>query len=391
MAKQSSNTAKVNERLKLAEQAAAQGNMQAAANYAQAAAAYSKSPASNANVAKVVAAYSAAAATPAPVATPVVPSGGDTGGGGGWDPNDPNSPANVQAAADNAARLRDEAARSAQALIDQANEARRQQNAINTMKGVLEQMGMMSLYNRVVNFVKEGYEPDAVMVLIRTTPEYKQRFPAMEALAAKGRAISEAEYISYEQTAAGLERRYGLPQGMLMSSVTQLLTNEVSASELNDRVLLASAASIQAPREVKDTFRQYYGIDEGGMTAYFLDPNKATPLLEKQYAASLIGTEATRQGVGLNVFGAENLQSLGITQEQARTGFGNVAAARGLTEGRGDIVTEETLIQGQVAGNEQAQKEIERAAMGRLGRFQGGGEFLQTQQGVVGLGTAATR
>lgn len=386
MAKQSSNTQKVNERLKLAEQAAAQGNMQAAANYAQAAAAYSKSPASNANVAKVVAAYSAAAAAPAPVPTPVVPeSGTDTG----YTPG--NSPSEVQAQADAAAAARDAAARAAQALIDQANEARRQQNAINTMKGVLEQMGMMSLYNRVVNFVKEGYEPDAVMVLIRTTPEYKQRFPAMEALAAKGRAISEAEYISYEQTAAGLERRYGLPQGMLMSSVTQLLTNEVSASELNDRVLLASAASIQAPREVKDTFRQYYGIDEGGMTAYFLDPNKATPLLEKQYAASLIGTEATRQGVGLNVFGAENLQSLGITQEQARTGFGNVAAARGLTEGRGDIVTEETLIQGQVAGNEQAQKEIERAAMGRLGRFQGGGEFLQTQQGVVGLGSAATR
>lgn len=297
----------------------------------------------------------------------------------------------VQSNADAAAAARDAAARAAQALIDQANEQNRQRNAINTMKGVLEQMGMMSLYERVVGFVKEGYEPEAVMVLIRTTPEYKTRFPAMDALAAKGRAISEAEYISYEQTASGLERRYGLPQGMLMSSVTQLLTNEVSASELNDRVILASAAAVQAPREVKDTFRQYYGIDDGGMTAYFLDPNKATPLLEKQYAASLIGTEATRQGVGIDVFGAENLQNLGITQEQARTGFGQVAGARGLTEGRGDIVTQETLIQGQVAGNEQAQKEIERAAQGRLGRFQGGGEFLQTQQGAIGLGSAATR
>lgn len=378
------NTQKVNERLQLAEQAAAQGNFEAARNYAQAAAAFSKSPASNANVSNVIAAYSAAAATPAPTPTPTTQDQAP-------DPNDPNSPSNVQRQADDAAAARESAARAAQALIDQANEQNRQRNAINTIKGVLESMGMMSLYNRVVGFVQEGYEPDAVMVLIRTTPEYKARFPAMEALAAKGRAISEAEYISYEQTASGLERRYGLPDGMLMSSVTQLLTNEVSASELNDRVLLASAAAIQAPTEVKDTFRQYYGIDDGGMTAYFLDPNKATPLLEKQYAASLIGTEATRQGVGIDVFGAENLQSLGISQEQARTGFGNVAASRGLTEGRGDTVTQETLIQGQVAGNEQAQREIERAAQGRLGRFQGGGEFLQTQQGVVGLGSAATR
>lgn len=373
------NTQKVNERLRLAEEAAAQGNFEAARNYAQAAAGFSKSPASNANVSNVIAAYSAAAATPAPTPTQEqqLPPG--------------NTPSEVQAQADAAAAARDAAARAAQALIDQANEQNRQRNAINTIRGVLEQMGMMSLYNRVVGFVQEGYDPDAIMVLIRTTPEYKARFPAMEALTAKGRAISEAEYIAYEQTASGLERRYGLPEGMLMGSVTQLLTNEVSASELNDRVILASAAAIQAPREVKDTFRQYYGIDDGGMTAYFLDPNKATPLLEKQYAASLIGTEATRQGVGIDVFGAENLQSLGITQEQARTGFGNVAASRGLTEGRGDTVTQETLIQGQVAGNEQAQREIERAAQGRLGRFQGGGEFLQTQQGVVGLGSAATR
>jgi hypothetical protein len=309
--------------------------------------------------------------------------------GSGFTPG--NSPSEVQAQADAAAAARDAAARSAQAAIDAANESRRQQNALSTLKGVLESLGMTNLYDRVAGFVKEGYDPDAVMVLIRTTPEYKQRFPAMEALSAKGRAISEAEYISYEQTAAGLERRYGLPTGMLMGNVTDLLTNEVSASELNDRVMLASSAAIQAPSDIRDTFQQYYGIDQGGMTAYFLDPDIATPLLEKQYASAVIGTEAARQGVGINAYSAENLQSLGISQEQARTGFANVAATQGFTEGRGDIVTQDTLIQGQVAGNEQARKDIERVAMGRLGRFQGGGEFLQTQQGVVGLGSAATR
>lgn len=381
----SNNTQKVNERLALAEQAAAAGNMQAAANYAQAAAAYSKSAASNANVAKVVAAYSAAAAAPTPAPAVAPAPSGDYG----YTPG--NSPSEVQAQADAAAAARDAAARSAQAAIDAANEARRQQNAIATMESLLKQYGMESLYNTVVNYIKAGYDADAVSVLIRTTPEYKQRFPAMEALAKKGRSISEAEYISYEQTAAGLERRYGLPTGMLMTNVTDLLTNEVSAAELNDRVLLASAAALQSPQDIKDTFKNYYGIDQGGMTAYFLDPDIATPLLEKQYASAVIGTEAARQGVGINAYGAENLQALGITQEQARTGFGEVAASRGLTEGRGDIVTEETLIQGRLAGSQQAQRDIERAAMGRLGRFQGGGEFLQTQQGVVGLGSAATR
>ena len=229
------------------------------------------------------------------------------------------------------------------------------------------------------------------MILIRTTPEYKQRFPAMAALAAKGRAISESEYIAYESAASTLERRYGLPRGMLMGNVTNLLENEVSAAELNDRVLLASAASVQAPQDIRDQFKQYYGIDQGGLTAYFLDPEKAQPLLEKQYAAAVIGTEAARQGVGVDVYGAENLQMLGVSQEQAREGFGRVAGARDLTSGRGDIVTEKELIAGTLAGDQAAQQATQRAIGGRLGRFQGGGEFLQTQQGAVGLGTAATR
>lgn len=286
-------------------------------------------------------------------------------------------------------RMREQMA--AQAAQEAAVEARRQQNAIATMKALLTEMGLNSLYERTVQFIKDGYNADAVMVLIRTTPEYKTRFPAMEALAAKGRAMSEGEYIEYERTAAGLERRYGLPSGMLMGSVTDLLTNEVSASELNDRVMLASAASIQAPDDVKRQFRDFYGINDGGMTAYFLDPEKATPLLEKQYASALIGVEAARQGVGIDVFGAENLAQLGISQEEARTGFGQISRAQPLTQGRGDIVTQQELLAGTFEQSEEALRSIERASRARVGRFQGGGQFAGEREGVTGLGTAATR
>lgn len=275
--------------------------------------------------------------------------------------------------------------------IRAAEEARRVQNASAVMKSLLTEYNMASLYDTVVGYIKQGYDPDAVMVLIRTTPEYKQRFPAMEALAKKGRAISEAAYIEYEKQAAGLERRYGFPTGMLMDSVTDLLTNEVSASELNDRVILASAAAIQAPDDIKNQFMNYYGIDVGGLAAYFLDPTKATPLLEKQFASSVIGTEAARQGIGIDAYSAENLQGLGITQEQAREGFGTVARGRNLSQGRGDVATQEQLIQGTFAQNEEAQRAIERAQKARTGRFQGGGGFASSTQGVTGLGTAATR
>lgn len=297
----------------------------------------------------------------------------------------------VQSNADAAAKERLNAQLAADAKATAAQETTRQNNAIQVVQSLLQQYNLSSLYNTVVDYVKNGYDPEAISVLIRTTPEYQQRFPAMAALSAKGRAISEADYINFEQQASALERRYGLPEGMLMGNVTELLTNEVSGTELNDRVVLASAAAIQAPQEVKDTFKNYYGIDSGGMTAYFLDPDKATPLLEKQFAASVIGTEAARQGVGIDVYGAENLQGLGITQEQARTGFGTVAASKGLTAGAGDTVTQQELVAGTLGKDQAAQQNVERAAASRVGRFQGGGNFAQQNGQNVGLGSAATR
>lgn len=271
-------------------------------------------------------------------------------------------------------------------------ETQRQNNAIAAIKGMLDQYGLSSLYDKIVSYVKEGYDADTVMVLIRTTPEYKARFPAMEALQAKKRGISEAAYIQYEQLASGLERRYGLPENMLMSNVTKMLTNEVSASELNDRVELAASAAIQAPQDVRNMFQNYYNIGLGGQTAYFLDPDVAMPLLEKQFASAQIGTEAARQGIGINAYSAENLQSLGINQESARQGFSTVASEMGLTRGFGDVATQEELISGNLLQNEQARKSIERSRGAKIGAFQGGGGFASGygQQSQSAIGSSST-
>jgi hypothetical protein len=273
----------------------------------------------------------------------------------------------------------------------QRQEDQRRQNAAATMRALLESYNMLPLFDRVKGYIQDGYEGDAIMALIRTTPEYKERFPAMEALAKKGRAISESSYIDYEKASAGLERRYGLPQGMLIGNVTKLLENEVSTDELNTRVVLAAGASVQAPPEVKQALYDYYNVDQGGLTAYFLDPTIATPLLEKRYASAQIGAEAIKQNVGIDVGIAENLQDLGINAQQARQGFSTIAGASGLTTGYGDTVTQRQQIGATFNQNAEDQRALERAVGGRLGKFQGGGEFLQTQQGAAGLGTAATR
>jgi hypothetical protein len=271
-------------------------------------------------------------------------------------------------------------------------ERRRVNNVVTTLRGLMQNYGLSSLMGKIESFVKDGLDGDAVLAMIRDTPEYKTRFPAMAALSAKQRAISESEYIEFERNASQLERAYGLPTGMLgTDTITNLLTNEVSANELEQRVTLAAAGAFQASAEVRDTFSRFYGIDSGGLTAYFLDPDKALPLLNKQYASSQIGAEAQMQDFNITAGLAEQLTDAGIGREEARAGFSETARRRGFTQGRGDVVTQDQLISGTLMNNQESMQAIERTQKGRIGRFQEGGSFAASAQGVTGLGSAATR
>lgn len=298
---------------------------------------------------------------------------GGGGGGGGGDTTDPNAYERSVAAADK----RD-----------------RSINAIEAMRGIMTQYGLGSLMGKIEQYVVDGYtNPDSIIALIRTTPEYAARFPAMKELARQKRGISEAEYIAYETEAQGFERMYGLPSGMLTNSdtISNLLTKAVSGRELQERVTMAAAGAFQTSPEVKKQFKDFYGIDSGGLTAYFLDPDKATPLLTKQYASAQIGAEAAMQGVDVGMSLAEQLNVAGVTRDEARLGFGAVAGEAGLSMGAGDTVSQGDLIKGNLLGDQAAKANKERAVGGKLGKFQGGGEFLQTQQGSVGLGSAASK
>ena len=315
---------------------------------------------------------------PTPAATPETPTptGGGGGGGGGE--------TNTETAEDQYWKFRK--------AQDELQIRQAQDSLISSISGIFSEYGLASLYDKIAGYVRQGYSGDAIAVLLRQTPEYKERFPAMEALSKKGRAITEAQYIAFERNASQLERAYGLPTGMLgKDAVTGLLTNEVSGQELEDRVTMAAAGAFQTAQEVKDTFTQYYGISSGGLTAYFLDPERALPLLEKQYVASQIGAEAAMQDVSVAANTSERLYQLGIDREEARQGFGEVARMGALSQGRGDVVSQQQLISGTFENEQDSLKAIERASKARTGRFQQGGSYTATQQGVGGLGSAATR
>jgi len=298
---------------------------------------------------------------------PSDPSGSNFNDGGGNDvaPYDPDAFARSQAA---------------------EAESRRVANVIAVINGMMTEFGLGDLMGYITGLVQQGLDGDAVMVKVRNTEQYARRFPAMAALRAKGRAITEAEYIGFERNAASLERAYGLPAGMLgQDIVTKMLENEVSGRELEERVTMAAVNAYQTSDQIKSQFQDYYGIGPGGLAAYFLDPDRALPLLNKQYASAVIGSEGAMQGIGVGVQRAEQLTDFGITREQAREGFGRARQQRGLTTGRGDVVSQDQLIDANLMQQESSQDAVARAALSRVGRFQAGGGYQTQQSGVRAL------
>jgi len=174
-----------------------------------------------------------------------------------------------------------------------------------------------------------------------------------------------------------------LPTGFYdqTSDFADLIANDVSPQELDTRIQNGYNAVANADPEVKRQMQELYGVSEGQLAAYFLDPKKAAPLLARQAQAANIAARASEQG-GIQVTGAyaENLASRGITEQQARAGFAEVGALGELKQ----AFAGETALSGeQLAGaafgiDVAAQQELERRKKLRTGEFAGGGSFART-------------
>jgi len=273
-------------------------------------------------------------------------------------------------------------------LMDQARQQKvaEQNRVIATLKNTFEEFGLSGLYGDIEKWARQDYSADAILLELRKTQQYKDRFPAMEALSKKKRAISEGEYIEFERNAARLEREYGLPAGMLgKDSVTKLLTNEVSGRELENRVVMASNASQQVPDEMRTQFKKFYGVDSGGLAGYFLDSDVAMPLLDRQYAAATIAGQGLIQGVDTTRGIAEELFEAGVDQEGARRGFGQVARDSALTQGKNNVIGQDNLIKG-TFGTEDYAKQIRQARNSETAQYAAGGGYVGDSAGVAGLG-----
>jgi hypothetical protein len=236
---------------------------------------------------------------------------------------------------------------------------------------------------------------DAAYLWLKGTPQYDKAFPAMKMRAQNGLApITEQQYTQYKSQITSTLRANGLPSGFYDSPddfAKWIGEFDVSPAEVESRVTKGVLAAQQAPQEVKDALFNYYGIDEGHLAAYWLDPNKKGPELLQQQAATYAGAAAKSGGFqGLTRQEAEGVAAYGRTPDQLAQGFGNLTKGNQLLDALpGEDLSQMTREQQlkYVEGDQQAQEELARRANARKAQFGGGGGFAQGSAGVSGLGS----
>lgn len=209
---------------------------------------------------------------------------------------------------------------------DQLNGADR--DAYVALTTLFKSYGLESLAPKIFDYIKNGYSGDTIAILLQDTKEYKDRFAGNEARKKAGLAVlTPAEYLSTESAYRQVMAAAGMPSGFYdqPSDFTKWIGTDVSPTEIKGRVDLAVASTTQADSFVKQQLAAFYGVDDAGIAAYFLDQGRALPVLQKQQQAAAFGAEAARRGLLSDRSRMEDYVTSGLSQSVASQGFAQVA------------------------------------------------------------------
>lgn len=244
---------------------------------------------------------------------------------------------------------------------------------------------------------------DMALDYVRNTNEYKARFPGMTELRSKGRPISEATYLDLERSYVQIARQFDLPPGFYDSpdDFGRLISGEVSPVEWQRR--LTSWQSYERdtrdPVAAQQIAQQFAAAglpppSDGDFLATVIDPARSIDTIERRLAGARVGSEAVRSGFGdLGAGLALTLADQGVTQDQARQGFGTLSASTELFGGLPgesgfDTLDRQQQVGAVFQGDAASARRVERQRRRRENEFQGGGGVSTGRTGLSGLGSA---
>lgn len=245
--------------------------------------------------------------------------------------------------------------------------------------------------NEIVRALRYG--TDSSEAGQRVYQSYLQAFPKMDKFLKEGYfpgSDPEMQYKEYRNSVREAASRYGIDDSLVANDkIADYIDNRVSSSEIVARMNTAAAAVATASPEMLQTMQEYYGVQQGDLISYYLDPETTEATLKTRYTAAQVGSEALRQDFGISKTEAEQLSLQGLSAEEANKAFSTANAQKAFMTGAGETATREDILSN-VTGQAEAAKKLQRIASTRTGRFEQGGKFLQDQSGTTGLGSADT-
>jgi hypothetical protein len=239
------------------------------------------------------------------------------------------------------------------------------------IKGALKTMGKFDYANtqKMVNAV-------------RSTQTWQDRFGAVTAARKKSGLsyLSEAQIVGLEDQYRASLSQYGLPKSFYDSpkDFQNWIANDVSPTEVANRAALASEMVNSVDQGTKDAFKQYWGVGQGDLTAYFLDRGRATDLLQKQVQAAELASDANSAKIGgLNKGYFETLAGKGVSRDKFQGAANEVGATqedwKRLAQVSGQSLAQASLLNANLGLDAGTTKKLKGLASQERGRFAGSG------------------
>jgi len=208
-------------------------------------------------------------------------------------------------------------------------------SAFDLLKDQFDVWGLGDLVEPIRALIQdENVSPSEYAIRLRQTKPYLDRFAANADRIKNGyAAINEATYLALEDQYQNIMRNYGLPESYyargkngVQLGFQELIANDVSNVELEDRIMNAQNRVLKSNPEVLAALKDFYpDIKNGEILAYALDPKNAIEQIKRKITAAEIGGAATQAGLKTGMARAEELGAAGVTKAVAQQGFETVA------------------------------------------------------------------
>ena len=194
-------------------------------------------------------------------------------------------------------------------------------DAFKLLEDVFNGYGLGELVPEIRKYMQGNIGPNEATLLLKSTAAYQNRFKGNQERLAKGLNVyDEADYIRHENEYAELFKQYGVTQFANKAEFAQLIGNDITKVDLNERLKLAVINVQNADPNIKAALKQYYpNITDADLVSYFLKPDQTLQSLQLKVSTADVAAAAKAQG----------LQVSGLTTEDQRARAEQIATILG--------------------------------------------------------------